>query len=250
MRRPLAGRGMAQCTDLLAGCGVKQCVDLLAGCGVLRSGVTSMSASGTGPAYRVRTERTVVRCWDPSDAALLKEAVDSSLEHLQPWMPWAEKEPTEIDAKIQILRGFRGRFDLGQDFVYGIFDPDERRVLGGTGLHTRIGSEALEIGYWIRVDCIGRGLATEVAAALTKVAFEVNQVRRVEIHCDPSNVRSAAVPRKLGFTHEATLRQRVPGHGGELRDEMIWTLLKSEYPGSPASQCSIEAYDAVGARII
>lgn len=210
-----------------------------------------MSASGKGPAYCVRTERTVIRCWNPSDAVLLKEAIDSSLDHLRPWMPWAEQEPTEVEAKVELLlRSFRGRFDLGQDFTYGIFDPDEKRVLGGTGLHTRIGQGALGIGYWIRADCINRGLATEVAAALTRVAFEVNQVNRVEIHCDPSNVRSAAVPRKLGFTHEATLRQRVPGRGGELRDEMIWALLRSEYPESPAARCSIEAYDAIGARII
>lgn len=209
-----------------------------------------MSASGKGPAYCVRTERTVIRCWNPSDAVLLKEAIDSSLDHLRPWMPWAEQEPTEVEAKVELLRSFRGRFDLGQDFTYGIFDPDEKRVLGGTGLHTRIGQGALEIGYWIRADCINRGLATEAAAALTRVAFEVNQVNRVEIHCDPSNVRSAAVPRKLGFTHEATLRQRVPGRGGALRDDMVWTLLRSEYPESPAARCSIEAYDAIGARII
>jgi len=209
-----------------------------------------VSASGKGPAYCVRTERTVIRCWNPSDAVLLKEAIDSSLGHLRPWMPWAEQEPTEVEAKVELLRSFRGRFDLGQDFTYGIFDTDEKRVLGGTGLHTRIGQGALEIGYWIRADCINRGLATEVAAGLTRVAFEVNQVNRVEIHCDPSNVRSAAVPRKLGFTHEATLRQRVPGHSGELRDDMIWTLLRSEYPESPAARCSIEAYDAIGARII
>ena len=40
-------------------------------------------------------------------------------------MPWAEQEPTEVEAKVELLRSFRGRFDLGQDFTYGIFDPDE-----------------------------------------------------------------------------------------------------------------------------
>lgn len=208
-----------------------------------------MSVSTKGPAYRVETERTVVRCWNPCDALLLKEAVDSSIDHLRPWMPWAEIEPTEIDAKVQLIRCWRGNFDLGKDFVYGIFDLDERRVLGGTGLATRLGDAALEIGYWIRVDCINQGLATEVVAALTRVAFEVHQINRVEIHCDPSNSRSAAVPRKLGFTHEATLRQRVRGSGGELRDEMVWTLFRDEYPESLAARCRVKAYDAIGARI-
>lgn len=166
-----------------------------------------MSVSIDRPVYRIETERTVIRCWDPRDAYLLKEAVDASLDHLKPWMPWADQEPTDIEAKVQVLRGFRGRFDLGQDFAYGIFDPDEQRVIGGTGLHARLGKGALEIGYWIRVDCINCGLATEAAAALTRVAFQAYDVNRAEIHCDPQNVRSAAVPRKLGFTHEATLRQ-------------------------------------------
>mgnify|MGYP001947141939 CR=1 FL=1 len=109
---------------------------------------------------------------------------------------------------------------------------------------------ALEIGYWIQADEINQGLATEVAAALTRVAFEVEQVNRVEIRCDPANVRSPAVPRKLGFIHEATLRGNVPGADGTYRDTMVWALLKSEYPESPAARCVVEAFDALGHRIL
>ncbi len=159
----------------------------------------------------------MVRCWQPADAGLLKEAVDASLDHLRPWMPWANHEPTGLDAKIATLRTFRGKFDLGQDFVYGIFNREETLVLGGTGLHTRPGRGAREIGYWIRADAINRGLATEVAAALTRVAFEIDHVRRVEIHCAPDNVRSAAVPAKLGYRHEATLRGTRPPRGRDAR---------------------------------
>lgn len=211
--------------------------------------VYTMSAPARGPAYTIRTERTTIRCMNPSDAFALKEAVDANIEHLRPWMPWAEHEPTSIDAKIELLRGWRGRFDLNQDFGYGIFDRANEQLLGCTGLHTRSSPGALEIGYWLRADCTGRGVVTEVAAALTRVAFEVNQVGRVEIHCDPANTRSAAVPRRLGFTHEATLRRRLPGRGGELRDEMIWTMLGSEFSTSPVARFASQAYDSVGALI-
>jgi len=37
-----------------------------------------------GPAYRVVTDRLVVRCWDPLDASKLKAAIDMSIEHLRP----------------------------------------------------------------------------------------------------------------------------------------------------------------------
>jgi len=203
-----------------------------------------------GPAYRIETRRLIVRCWQPTDAALLKAAIDASLDHLRPWMPWAEDEPQDLSAKVERLRSWRGKFDLDQDFVYGIFGPDEKDVLGSSGLHTRVGEGAREIGYWIHVDHINQGLATEVAAALTKVAFEVDGVLRVEIHCDPQNVRSAAVPRKLGFVHEATLRERTTDAQGERRDSMIWTLFADEYPGSRPQKAKIEAYDAVGRRIL
>jgi RimJ/RimL family protein N-acetyltransferase len=122
-------------------------------------------------------------------------------------------------------------------------------VLGGSGLHTRVGPRGMEIGYWIRVSHINQGYATEVAAALTTVAFRVHGVDRVEIHCNPANVRSAAVPRKLGYTHEATLRRREPRSDGELRDLMVWTLFADAYPTSPAASLPITAFDAAG-RII
>ena len=205
--------------------------------------------SRKGPAYRIETERLIIRCWNPSDAVLLKAAIDQNLEHLRPWMPWAHNEPQELHTKIELIRGWRARFDLGEDFVYGIFSADERRVLGGTGLHTRLGAGAREIGYWIHKDFINQGLATESSAALTRVAFEVDAVKRVEIHCDPSNVRSAAVPRKLGYVHDATLRKRVSGVDGELRDAMIWSLFAEDYPISPAAHTPIQVFDAAGAPL-
>ncbi len=201
-----------------------------------------------GPAYCIRTRRLVIRCWNPADAPLLKAAIDASIEHLRPWMPWADHEPSPLQTKIDRIRAWRASFDLGQDFVYGVFDLGETRVLGGTGLHTRLGPNAREIGYWIHQDFTNQGLATELSAALTRVAFEIDQVQRVEIHCDPANLRSAGVPRKLGFTHEATLKQRYPTAGG-FRDSMIWTLFAGEYPGSPSTRAEVEAYDAMGRRI-
>lgn len=211
---------------------------------------STMPPTIPGPAYRIQTQRLVIRCWNPIDASLLMAAVAESLEHLKPWMPWAHAEPQSLQQRVEWLRKCRSDFDLGHNFTYGIFTADETQVLGGTGLHPRVGNDALEIGYWIHANAINQGLATEVAAALTKVAFEVHGVERVEIHCDPANVRSAAVPSKLGFVHEATLRQRVDTHDGQKRDCMIWTLLASEYSNSQAAQVIVQAFNAIDQRII
>ena len=203
----------------------------------------------SNPAYRIETKRLVVRCYNPEDASLLAESVAESVEHLRPWMPWVYAEPEPLEEKSQRLKRFRGMFDLGQDFVYGIFNPDETRLLGGTGLHTRLGPDALEIGYWIHKEFINQGLVTESTAALIKVAFEVIHIHRIEIHCDPANSASAAIPRKLGFTHEGTLR----GNTRFLdlwRDSMIWGLLESEYPESPSAKAGIKVFGANGQQLL
>ncbi len=205
---------------------------------------------GSRPAYRVETERLVVRCWGPEDAALLNTAIHESWDHLAPWMPWARGERPTLDSTLALVRRWRGEFDLDQDFVYGIFSADETSVVGGTGLHTRRGANVREIGYWVHVSQIGQGYATEVAGALTRIAFEVDGVRKVDIYCLPHNVRSAAVARKLGFTYEATLRQTLAEGDGTFSDGMLWTMLADEYATSPASRAQVKAFDIAGRRIL
>jgi RimJ/RimL family protein N-acetyltransferase len=190
----------------------------------------------------------VIRCWEPRDAPLLKEAVDSSLDHLRPWMPWAHEAPLPLPEVVELLRGFRGHFDLGQDFVYGILSTDESEALGGTGLHPRVGEEALEIGYWIRASRAGEGLGTEATAALTRVALEHCQAERVEIKVDPENAPSLAIPKKLGFVEEGTLRRRLHGPDGapRQRDGVYFSLLPEELQASSAAGTDLRAFDAAG----
>ena len=132
-----------------------------------------MSWEGRPAPYRIETERLVVRCYEPRDAPLLKEAIDSSLEHLQPWMPWALDEPQTLEQKIELVESFRSSFDAGENFTYGIFAADEAELLGGTGLHPRVGPGGLEIGYWVRASATRQGIVTESTAALTRAGFEV-----------------------------------------------------------------------------
>jgi RimJ/RimL family protein N-acetyltransferase len=203
----------------------------------------------SNPVYRIETQRLVVRCYEPSDAQLLADSVTESVEHLKPFMSWAHKEPEPIEEKINRLKRARGNFDLGQDYTYGIFNPEENKLLGGTGLHTRLGENELEIGYWIHKDFVRQGFVTESTAALIKVAFEVIKVHRIEIHCDPANIASASVPRKLGFTHEGTLRAKTP-FLDRWSDSMVWGLLETEYPNSPASKAQIRVFDANGNTLL
>lgn len=194
----------------------------------------------------VTTARLVLRSWDPGDAPALKRAVDESLDHLLPWMPWARDEPSPLPEVVARLTRFAAEFQRGEDWVYGIFSREDGRVLGGTGLHPRLEPGALEIGYWIHVGEVGRGFATEAAGALTRVGIEAHGARRVEIRCDPANAPSAAVPRKLGYRHVETLEGHDVTPEGEPRDTMRWVMTAEELSSSPAGRVEVRMHDARG----
>lgn len=203
------------------------------------------------PPYRIETDRLVIRCWQPSDAAMMKSAVNRSKEHLLPWLPWAKFEPQTLDEKVELCRTFRSRFDREEDYVYAIFNKDETEVLGGTGLHTRRGPHAFEIGYWVNVDHIGKGIATEASKVMTILGLDYCKRDRMEIHCDPENLRSTAIPRKIDYTWEVTRRRLNPGvEEGEMVDIMIWTLLRSEFGDWAFRDLPIKAWDAAGRQVI
>ena len=198
--------------------------------------------------YKIETERTIIRCYNPSDALLLKEAVDLSLEHLKPWLPWAKYEPQTVEEKIDLLRTFRGQFDLNKDYIYGIFNKDETELIGGTGLHPRLAKNAREIGYWVSEKYQHQGFITEVVKALIKTGFDILDLNLIEIRCNPENIRSSKIPEKLGFELEATLKDRLVD--GEIRDTMIWSMFKDVYQNLDIKNISIKAYDATNNEII
>jgi RimJ/RimL family protein N-acetyltransferase len=162
----------------------------------------------------------VVRRYVEADIPVLVEVVNTNLEHLAGWMPWAQ-EPATLDAQHSWFRETEKHWAEGTDFTYGVFGPDGRLV-GGTGFHVRNGPGALEIGYWLAADAVGRGLMTRVADALTKAAATVPGVTRVEIHCDAANVRSAAVPERLGYAVVRVEEREVeaPAESGR---HLIWS---------------------------
>lgn len=164
----------------------------------------------SSPPIHVLTPRLILRCRQPADARLSKEAVDSSLDHLRPWMPWALDEPSSLETIAERIAKSRQNFEEGQEFVYGIFPRDESEVLGCMGLHRRNAETDLELGYWLRVSALGQGFATEAAAALTTAAFASRpDLLTVTIICDPTNVRSAAVPSRLGYTCQGNFPAKV-----------------------------------------
>ena len=192
----------------------------------------------------------MIRCYDPKDAPMLLDAITVSLDHLRPWMPWTRDEPTTVEEKVGLLRRFRGQFDLGEDYVFGIFNKSETEILGSTGLHTRAGELGREIGYWIHSEHINKGLAGEAVSSLTKVAFEIENLSRIEIHCSADNLRSQRIPKKLGYKLQLSGEQQAAGVQNDQGTKMIWTMSKQEYDQTPIRRMQLKAFDILGQEIV
>ena len=139
----------------------------------------------------------MLRCYEPEDAPLLKDAVDRASSTCGRGCRGRRTSRRRSTRSTSGCADSRGSYDLGEDFVYGVFSP---RRLARPRRHAACtrgcGEGALEIGYWIAADAIGQGYATELSAVLTRVGFEHFGVDRVEIRVDPENERSEKVPRE------------------------------------------------------
>lgn len=180
----------------------------------------------------LETERLTIRAPRPGDGAEMSRALHESWAELQEWMPWAQGNPPgEADSEARLREG-RARFLTRDDLWLLLFLKGTATLVGSSGLH-RINWNVprFEIGYWARTPYAGQGYITEAVNGIAAFAFELLGARRVEIRCDSQNVRSAAVARRCGFEHEATLRHddRQP-RTGELRDTLIFVKLTDNPP--------------------
>ena len=161
------------------------------------------------------------------DAAAVSAAATESLEHLRPWMPWATPEGVSMEAQQLRMSSARWSWGPDGDYEYGIF-LDDGRLVGVVGMHRRVGPGALEVGYWVHVAHLRRGIATTAARAATETGFTLRGVRRMEIHCDAANVASAAVPARLGYVLART-EERAPEAPGEEGRRLIWVVHERQW---------------------
>ena len=157
------------------------------------------------------------------------EAVEESREQIGAWLPWVKKTLSLEDSEATARRG-AARWQTREELMVFVWEKATNRYLGGSGLH-RINWDvpAFEIGYWLRTSAWGKGYVSETVCVLCRFAFDALGANRVEIRCDGRNTRSIAVPRRLGFVQEATLRNHCRDERGELRDTLIFAMTPEDY---------------------
>ena len=139
---------------------------------------------------------------DPIDAEGIAAAIDASRDELVRFLEWAA-HPLTVDQQAVRLAVHAESFAVGGDVQYTVVVDGE--PAGALGIHERgHGPRTRELGYWLRTSCTGRGVMTRAVTAVVGLLVERGFELAV-ITCKEANERSAAVARRAGFTHVATV---------------------------------------------
>lgn len=147
-------------------------------------------------------ELRILEDWDAEEMYRL---IDRNREHLRQWLPWVDYETSVEDSRNFIRTSLQHYLD-NESFSLGI--RFQGQLAGVIGYHTiNWPSRKVEIGYWLGAEFQGKGLMTRSCRAMVTYAFEKLLLNRVTILCATGNLRSRAIPERLGFTQEGILRE-------------------------------------------
>jgi len=183
------------------------------------------------PPVPIRTERLVLRTVALDDLDALRYYTDPEVCRYLPF-PAADEE-----ALAQRVKNMAARVAPSEpDDVLALAAVHDGTLVGDLMLRLRTRADdrtppaVAEIGWAFAPSYAGRGFATEAATALVGLAFGHYPLHRLVAHLDPRNVRSAAVCERLGMTREAHLRKDWPEADGTWTDDVIYGLLREEWP--------------------
>jgi len=171
-------------------------------------------------------EISTLRLLDEEDAPELHALIDANRSYLARWLPWAARQT--FDDTLDFIRRARGQLEANDGF--------QMAVVGAEGIAGMVGYHAVDwrnrstsIGYWLAEDRQGRGTMTAAVRALVDHALIALQLNRVEIRAAVENRRSRAIPERLGFHEEGTLRQaeRV---GDRYLDCVVYSMPAADWP--------------------
>ena len=176
--------------------------------------------------YRMIDDHLALRLFTPHDAEEAYALIDADREHLREYLNWVDAI-TSAEEERQSLATF-GAFN--PERAINCFLTLDGAIIGAAGvIIINHPAQWAEIGYWIGSGHEGRGYVTAAVRELERLSFIDLGLERVQIRVDVDNVRSRAVPERLGYTLEGVLRRTDISGSGRIADFCMYSLLKPEW---------------------
>lgn len=118
------------------------------------------------------------------------------------------------------------------DATFAIYDKAERAYCGSSSfIDHDAANKRIEVGWtWYRRSAWGGVVNPASKHALFSDAFGRLGLNRVQLKVDARNERSQAAVLRLGAVKEGVLRRHVVMPDGRLRDSVIFSVIREEWP--------------------
>lgn len=176
-----------------------------------------------------------IRLLRSDDATPLAEILSANKAFLEPWEPVRDPSYFEVSGQRDVIERDLGEHAAGRMAPFVIEAPDGV-VAGRLGLNgiTRGAFQSATLGYWVRQDLNGNGLATRAVAEAVTFAFTTLRLHRVQAETLLHNTRSQRVLDTNGF-HRFGVAEQYLRIAGTWQDHALFQVL-SDQP------CATRAY--------
>jgi RimJ/RimL family protein N-acetyltransferase len=175
------------------------------------------------PAPNLTSARLSLRQLTEADASALHKVLSDD-KVMTWWTLAARKTPEETAAYIS----WNARPDDGH-LCWAITRAGDDEALGWVILVPKR-TGVMELGYILRRDQWGKGIAREAVTLVLDHGFGAMKLRRIFGDADPDNAASIALLKSLGFKQEGHLRGEWETHIG-IRDSLVFGLMREEWRG-------------------
>lgn len=171
----------------------------------------------------ISTKQLTLRTFRSDDASALHAYLQDS--DMGRYLEGPETPPTETET-AQIIARHRS-VDRAQRNVWAITVND--LVVGAISINFEKAQRIAEIGYSVRKEFWGQGIATESVMVVIDSAFDTYpDLQRIQANIHPQNEGSIRVVTRVGMTYEGTLRSSAFVRN-EIADEAIYAILRTEW---------------------
>jgi len=161
-----------------------------------------------------------------SHADELFELIESNREYLKQWLPWLDNN-RYFQNTIDFIKISQIQYERNETVQFALMYKG--KVAGVVGFH-RIDwlNRSTSIGYWLGEQYQGKGLITKSCSTVLDYSFGRMGLNRIEIRCATENLKSRAIPKRLGFKEEGLIREAEWLYD-HFVDHVVYGMLESEW---------------------
>lgn len=175
---------------------------------------------------RVIDNDVVLKLLDTLHADQLTELTNSCRPYLKEWLPWVDGSKSIEDTKA-FIEMTKTQFASNNGFQAGIWYRG--KIAGVIGYHGMNWSHnSTSIGYWLGARYQGNGVMTKACRVFVDYAFRELKLNRVEVRCAERNLKSRAIPERLGFVKEGIIRDAEWLYDHYV-DDVVYGILSREW---------------------